>query len=203
MPVPPTASDHPDTWRFDYVVFHPETRADLRAWMEANHDQVPGAWIVSWKKATGRPYVPYPEYVEELLCWGWIDSTNAKLDVERGLQLSTPRKAKSPWSRLNRRRVNEQDAAGQMTDAGWRAVQMAKANGWWTIADDVEDLIVPADLALALDAVPAAREAWDGFNASPRKQMLWWVKSAVRDETRAKRIQRIAEDAAEGRPARG
>ena len=70
-----------------------------------------------------------------------------------------------------------------MTDAGRRAVEVAKANGSWTIYDSVEDLLEPDDLAEALDACPAARTAWDGFPPSARKQMLWWVVSAGKPET--------------------
>ena len=88
-----------------------------------------------------------------------------------------------------------------MTDAGRRAVEVAKANGSWTIYDSVEDLLEPDDLALALDARPAARVAWDGFPPSARKQMLWWIISARRAETRAGRIAKIVSDAAAGRRA--
>ena len=41
---------------------------------------------------------PYPEVVEEAICFGWVDSTNTILDEERGLQLITPRRPKSPWT---------------------------------------------------------------------------------------------------------
>ena len=76
-------------------------------------------------------------------------------------------------------------------------------NGWWTILDPVEDLVEPEDLAAALDAEPTARLAWDGFPPSARKAMLWWVISAARQETRARRIDTIAAKAAEGVRARG
>ncbi|MDH5313410.1 MAG: YdeI/OmpD-associated family protein [Actinomycetota bacterium] len=89
-----------------------------------------------------------------------------------------------------------------MTDAGWRAVEVAKANGWWTISDSVEDLIEPDDLARALDANKAARAAWDGFTPSVRKQMLWWLVAAATATTRAKRIAAIVDKAAIGEPAR-
>lgn len=55
------------------------------------------------------------------------------------------------------------EAAGLMTDAGRRAVQVARDNGWWSIYDQVEDLIEPDQLREALDANPSARLAWDGF----------------------------------------
>ncbi|MDH4116698.1 MAG: YdeI/OmpD-associated family protein [Acidimicrobiia bacterium] len=200
--VPTTSSEHPESWRFGYPIYHAESRAQWRAWLEVNHDAERGVWLCSWRTATGKPRCPYPEVVEEALCFGWIDSTNVVLDPERSIQLITPRRSKSPWSRLNRSRVETMEAAGLMTDAGWRAVEVAKANGWWTISDSVEDLIEPDDLARALDANKAARAAWDGFTPSVRKQMLWWLVAAATATTRAKRIAAIVDKAAIGEPAR-
>lgn len=199
--VPDSASDHPTTWKFDFPVFHPVDLSAWRAWLAENHDSERGVWVVSWKASSGRDAVPYPDQVEEALCFGWIDSTVNTLDDDRGLQLMTPRKAKSGWTRLNRRRVADLEASGRMTDAGRQAVQVAQDNGWWTLMDSVEDLIEPDELAQALDASPAARAAWDGFPPSARKQMLWSIASAARPETKTKRIARIVSEAAEGRRA--
>jgi len=155
------------------------------------------------EEASGRDPVAYEDLVEEAICFGWIDSTVNILDEERGLQLMTPRKPKSGWTRLNRQRAAALEARGRMTDAGRRAVELAKANGWWTIYDPVEDLIEPDDLAAALADSPQARTAWDGFPPSARKQMLWWVVSAARPETRASRVARIVSQAEQGRRATG
>jgi uncharacterized protein YdeI (YjbR/CyaY-like superfamily) len=201
--VPPSASEHPSTWKFDYPVYHAERRAQWRAWLAANHDTQRGVWLCSWRSVTGRPVCPYPEAVEEAICFGWIDSTVNLLDEERGLQLFTPRKPKSTWTRLNRERVARMEEAGLMTDAGRTAVAAAQANGWWTILDPVEDLIEPDDLAAALDAEPEARRHWDGFPPSVRKATLWWVVSAVREETRARRIETIVTKAARGERVQG
>ncbi len=201
--VPPSASEHPDTGKFGYPIYHAETRAQWRTWLEARHDHAPGVWLCSWRTDTGRPVCPYPQVVEEAICFGWIDSTVRVLDEERRIQLVTPRKPRSTWTRLNRQRVADMEAAGLMTDAGRRAVEAAKANGWWTILDPVEDLLEPDDLARALDADRAAREAWDEFPPSARKAMLWWVISAARDDTRARRIATIVEKAARGERAQG
>lgn len=201
--VPPTASEHPATWKFDFPIYHPRARAAWRAWLAANHDAERGAWVVSWRRASGREPVPYAELVEEALCFGWIDSTVNPLDDERGMQLMTPRKAKSSWTRLNRQRIADLEAQGLMTDAGRRAVAVAQENGWWTLADSVEDLVEPPALASALDASPAARAAWDAFPPSARKQMLWWVVSAAKPETKAARITKIVSEAEQGRRAQG
>jgi uncharacterized protein YdeI (YjbR/CyaY-like superfamily) len=201
--VPPSASRHPATWKFDLPVYHPADLAAWRAWLAANHDTTRGVWVVSWRKASGREPVPYAQLVEEAICFGWIDSTVNRLDDERGLQLMTPRKPRSGWTRLNRRRFAEAEAEGRMTDAGRRAAEVAQANGWWTITDTVEDLVEPDDLAAALDAVPAARAAWEGFPPSARKQMLYTVVTAARPATRETRIAKIVTEAEAGRRATG
>jgi uncharacterized protein YdeI (YjbR/CyaY-like superfamily) len=201
--VPPSSSDHPSVWKFEYPIYHAETRAQWRAWLEVHHASTPGVWLCSWRAATNRPVCPYPQVVEEAICFGWIDSTANILDADRGLQLITPRRPKSTWTRLNRRRVADMEARGLMTDAGRRAVEIARENGWWTIFDPVEDLLEPDDLAAALDANGDARASWDGFPPSARKAMLWWVISAVREDTRARRIDAIVEKAARGQRAQG
>jgi uncharacterized protein YdeI (YjbR/CyaY-like superfamily) len=201
--VPASASKHPATWKFDYPIYHPPRLAAWRAWLTVNHDDARGVWVASWRPASGREAVPYEHLVEEALCFGWIDSTVNVLDEQRGLQLMTPRKPKSSWTRLNRQRVARLEDEGRMTDAGRRAVEAAQANGWWTIFDPVEDLIEPDELATALDAMPAARAAWDGFPPSARKQMLWWVISAGKPATRADRIAKIVSAAEQGRRAVG
>lgn len=203
MAFPASASEHPATWKFDYPIYHPADLSAWRQWLSANHAIERGCWVASWRKASGRQPVPYPDLVEEALCWGWIDSTVNTLDDDRGLQLMTPRKPKSTWTRLNRSRVADMEAQGRMTDAGRRVVEVAKANGWWTILDPVEDLIEPDDLAAGLDATPAARAAWDGFPPSARKQMLFNVVIAAGAETRAKRIATIVSEASQGRRAAG
>ena len=195
MQVPASASELPATWKFDYPVYHPVDLAAWRAWLAANHATARGCWVASWRTPSGRAPVPYPELVEEALCWGWIDSTVNVYDDDRGLQLMTPRKAKSTWTRLNRRRVAEMEAQGRMTDAGRRAVEVAKANGWWTILDPVEDLIEPDDLRAALDADPTARASWDRLPPSARKQALFTIVTAAGADTRARRIAKIVADA--------
>jgi hypothetical protein len=93
--IPPSASHHLATWKFDLPIYHPSDLAAWRAWLAANHDSARGVWVASWRKASGRDPVLYEDLVEEAICFGWIDSTVNILDDERGLQLMTPRKPKS------------------------------------------------------------------------------------------------------------
>lgn len=197
--MPATASEHPDIWKFDLSLFHPRDLGAWRAWLEHHHGTERGVWVVSWKRTSGHLAVPYAHLVEEAICFGWIDSTVNTLDAQRTMQLMTPRKPRSGWTRLNRQRFADLEEAGRMTDAGRAAADAARANGWWTRFDAVEDLIEPPELSAALDAAPAARTAWDALPPSSRKQLLWTLASAAKPDTRARRIDKIVADAAAGR----
>ena len=127
-----------------------ETQDEWRAWLEGNHEESSGVWLVSWKKATGKPFVPFMDAVDEALCYGWVDSKINRLDEERAMRLFTPRNPKSPWSRINKEKVARLVNEGRMTASGMRLVEGAKADGSWNIYDEIEDLVVPPDLASAL-----------------------------------------------------
>jgi uncharacterized protein YdeI (YjbR/CyaY-like superfamily) len=174
----------------------PFDRAGWRAWLIANHDSSSGVHLVSWRRGSGRTSVSYEDAVEEALCVGWIDSVAGRLDDERSLQWFSPRRSRSAWARTNKDRVARLIAAGLMLPAGLAAIDEAKRNGTWTQLDDVENLVVPDDLAAALDANPPAREHWDAFRRSPRRAILEWIAQAKRPETRAKRIAEAVENAA-------
>jgi uncharacterized protein YdeI (YjbR/CyaY-like superfamily) len=177
---------------------HPEDRAAWRAWLVEHHASAPGAWLVSWKTATGRPRIPYADAVEEALCVGWVDSRAGTVDEERSRLLFTPRKRGSGWSRPNKERIERLVAAGLMLPAGTAVVEAAMADGSWSALDDVENLVEPPELAAALDAHPPARGHWDGFPRSAKRAILEWISTAKRPETRAKRIAETAALAAQG-----
>lgn len=174
------------------------SRDAWRAWLEAHHAHAPGAWLVFRKKASGAPSVTYDEAVEEALCFGWIDSVPNALDDRRFKLLMTPRKPRSPWSRLNKTRVAALVAAGRMAPAGRAKIDAARADGSWTVYDAAESLEDPPDLLDALRAVPGALDAWRGFAPSSRKGILWWIISARTDATRGKRCRETARLAAMG-----
>jgi uncharacterized protein YdeI (YjbR/CyaY-like superfamily) len=112
-----------------------------------------------------------------------------------------PRRRGSVWTRINKGRIARLEEAGLLEPAGAAAVAEAKASGAWTLMDDVEDLVVPDDLAAALARHRGAREHWDSFSPSSRKQALAWVVLAKKPETRAARVETIAEKAARGEKA--
>ena len=181
--------------------FHAETREQWRAWLAEHAAEGRGVWLVTWKKASGRPVLAYEDAVTEALAFGWVDSKGGKLDADRTMLWFTARKRGSGWARPNKRRIEALEAAGLMTDAGRRVVDAAKADGSWTLLDDVEDLVVPPDLAAAFDAVPGSREHWEAFPRSAQRGILEWIVQAKTAPTRAKRIAETAEKASRGERA--
>ncbi len=175
---------------------HLVDRAAWRAWLAKHHAVSTGVWLISYKKAAGKPRIEYGEAVEEALCFGWIDSREKSLDDERSMQYYAPRKAGGTWSRSNKERVERLIREGRMTPAGLAKIEAAKADGSWTKLDAVEDLVIPPDLEQALAAVAAADRNFRAFTPGSRKNILAWIASAKRPETRQRRVRETAELAA-------
>ena len=182
---------------------HADDRATWRAWLEANHATATGAWLVTWRTRSGRQGLDYEAAIEEALCVGWVDSTGGRVDDERGKLYFAARKPRSVWAATNKARVERLIAEGRMLPAGLAAIERATANGSWGILDSVERLEVPDDLAAALDAQPPAAANFAAFPPSARKMLLGWLVTARRPETRARRIEEIADAAARNQRARG
>jgi uncharacterized protein YdeI (YjbR/CyaY-like superfamily) len=180
---------------------HVETRELWRAWLAAHHESAASVWLVSWRKHTGKPAMTYEESVCEALAFGWVDSKGGKLDDDRTKLYFTPRRPRSGWSRPNKLRIEALEREGLMTEAGRRLVRAAQDDGSWTALDDVENLMVPADLAAALGAYVDARRHWDAFPRSVRRAVLEWIGQARRPATREKRVAETAALAAENKRA--
>jgi uncharacterized protein YdeI (YjbR/CyaY-like superfamily) len=168
---------------------HPKSRAEWRKWLEKNHTRNEGVWLISYKKATGKPRVDYDESVEEALCFGWIDSKGNKLDDKRSMLWFAPRKAGTGWSKLNKERVARLIKAKRLAPAGLAKINAAKKDRSWNALDAVEALEIPSDLEEAFSKNETARGYFEAFPRSVKRAILEWISSAKKSETRAKRIE--------------
>jgi uncharacterized protein YdeI (YjbR/CyaY-like superfamily) len=175
------------------------TRDAWRAWLEKNHATAKEAWLLHYKKHTGKPGLSLEEAVEEALCFGWIDNVLKPIDEEKYALRYSPRKQGSVWSETNKRRARKLIKQGRMTEAGIAQVKEAKANGQWRAATLREDTTnIPDDLRQALKANSQACRGFDRLAPSHKKQYIHWITSAKTDTTRQRRIQEtvrlVAED---------
>ena len=174
-------------------------RQEWREWLEKNHSNTIGIWLIYYKVKSGKTSVKYSEAVKEALCFGWIDSKVKSIDQERYMQIFTPRKPKSVWSKLNKQYIEKLIEQNLMTEAGFAKITAAKEDGYWKALDTVEALIIPEDLKQALESNEAAKRNFEGFNKSSKKSILFWISNAKREQTRLKRIEKTVNSAAENK----
>jgi uncharacterized protein YdeI (YjbR/CyaY-like superfamily) len=168
-------------------------------WLESNHSAVAGVWLKIAKKAAPIESVSHAEALESAICFGWIDGQRRALDERFFLQRFTPRGPRSRWSQINRDKATELTEAGRMRPAGLAQVEAARADGRWEAAYAPQrTATVPDDLRRALDADPAAAEAFEALDSQNRYAILYRVQDAKRPETRARRIARFVAMLAEG-----
>jgi uncharacterized protein YdeI (YjbR/CyaY-like superfamily) len=176
------------------------TPGGLRGWLEEFHRVEAELWVGLHKKTSGRPSVTWPQLVDELLCFGWIDGVRKSIDDTSYMIRVTPRKAKSTWSAINIRRVAELSSVGVMHPAGLQAFE-ARTDGRSAIYSYEQRKT--AKLTPAMDRrLRSSRKAWDFFRAqapSHQRTVIFWVMNARKEETRLRRLERVIWNSERGR----
>jgi uncharacterized protein YdeI (YjbR/CyaY-like superfamily) len=177
------------TFRMKQV--HITTRGEWRQWLAENHDrEAKGIWLVFNKKKTGKASLEYGEAVEEALCFGWIDSIIKRIDDETYCRKFTPRRDKSGWSTVNRKRVAKVIEEGRMTEVGLAKIAAAKQSGHWEpVPRPVISFEMPEELAEALARNQAAKAFFESLAPTYQKHFIGWIVTAKRPETKARRLQ--------------
>jgi uncharacterized protein YdeI (YjbR/CyaY-like superfamily) len=176
---------------------------EFREWLERHHERALELWVGFHKKSTGRPSLTWPESVDEALCFGWIDGIRKSVSAEAYVIRFTPRKPTSIWSNVNINKVQVLVETGRMRPAGLRAFDArdSKKSGIYAFEQRKKARLAPGEEK----QFRANRAAWKFFEAQPpsyRQVAAWWVISAKRAETRARRLETLIEDSAAGRRIR-
>ena len=171
--------------------YAPKSPAEWRQWLLENHLSKSSVWLVLYKKSSDKHNMAWSEAVDEALCFGWVDGRRRPMDGERFLQFFCRRKPNSTWSKINKDKVADLVTRMRMMPAGFDCINIAKQNGSWNILDDVENLVLPDDLRLALEQQTGALEYYMLLSPSVKKLILQWVKLCKTDLTRKGRITEI------------
>jgi uncharacterized protein YdeI (YjbR/CyaY-like superfamily) len=171
----------------------------FRAWLRVHHKKETELWVGFWRKHTGKPSLTWQESVDEALCYGWIDGIRKSRDAESYIQRFTPRKKRSNWSEINIGRVAALTAEGRMRPAGLAAFAAREAarSGVYSFEQRASVALTAAEMR----RFRTQRGAWKFFESQPpgyRKTATWWVVSAKREATRAKRLAILIADSAAG-----
>ncbi|HEY1091343.1 MAG TPA: YdeI/OmpD-associated family protein [Burkholderiaceae bacterium] len=175
------------------------TPKDFRAWL-AKHAANETELIVGfYKRDSGHASITWPESVDEVLCFGWIDGVRTRIDELSYKIRFTPRKSTSTWSAINIARVEVLTAEGRMQPAGLAAFEHRREakSKIYAYEQAARAELDPQDEAL----FRKNKKAWKFFAAQPpgyRHQMVWRVISAKRAETRAARLAKLIEASENG-----
>ncbi len=172
--------------------FYPKTNKAWRDWLEKNHVTETSIWLIYYKIKSNMPTVKYTDAVDIALCFGWIDSKQLPLDDEKYMQYFCKRKPKSVWSKVNKAKVERLIESGEMTDAGFKSIEVAKQNGSWNTIDDAENLIIPTELESEFEKYKNAKTNFLNLSRSDKRNILAWLALAKKPETIQNRIQEIA-----------
>ena len=162
--------------------------SELDSWLAQNFDQS-GIWAIYFKKTLGKSDLNWESLVVSCLRFGWIDSVPGKVDEERTKTYISPRKPTSGWSRKNQNTVLELEAAGLMHPNGQAVLDLARANGSWTLFDKAEDLVIPAPLEARFIANPELVDGWERVTKAKRRQELQRYYLARTPATLEKRLE--------------
>lgn len=167
------------------------SKREFEDWLEAQEPASPGLWLKIAKRKSGIGSVTYEEALDAALCVGWIDGQKRTFDDRHWLQRFTPRKTRSRWSQVNRKRATQLIELGQMRTGGLAEVERAMADGRWDAAYEGQRTItVPEDLQAALQADVEAAAFFATLDSRNRYAILYRIADAKRPETRLARIEK-------------
>ena len=164
-------------------------RSEWRKWLEQHHADANEAWLVYYKKHTGKPSVSYPESVEEAICFGWIDGIRKRIDEERYCHRFSPRRKGSQWSSLNIARAEKLIRQERMAAAGLACFEQREKHGE-AIPRDRERAAaqLTPEMERSLRANPPAWQNFRQLAPGYQRQYTAWLTTAKKPETRAKRL---------------
>ena len=167
---------------------------ELRTWLAEQHTRATGLLLRIYKKGSGVASVTYAEALDQALCFGWIDGQKLPLDAKSWVQKFTPRRSKSGWSKKNVAHVDRLIQASQMTPAGLKEVEAARADGRWAAAyDSPANATVPPEFVKELARNTKAKQFFSTLNRANLYAIAYRLQTAKRPETRTKRIKSIIE----------
>ena len=147
----------------------------------------------------GERSITWPESVDEALCVGWIDGVRKRLDDRSYVIRFSPRKPGSIWSAVNIKRVDVLRAEKRMKAAGEKAFAARVETRSVIYAYEQKDHVLDPACEASMRKNKAAWMFYSAQAAWYRRKASWWVASAKKEETRARRLAKLIAESAAGR----
>lgn len=170
------------------------TQPAFRKWLEKNHDKEKEILVGFYKINTGKPSITWSQSVDEAICFGWIDGVRKSIDSESYCIRFTPRKAKSTWSAINIKKVEELTRQGLIHPAGLAAFSKREAHNSRIYSYEKEPSELTEDF---LKKFKANKKAWKYFQSRPasyQRTSIHWIMDAKQESTKIKRLEELIKD---------
>jgi len=167
----------------DAIFFNsPEAFSD---WLE-EHGDAREIWLGYFKKNSGRASLTWSASVDVALCFGWIDGIRKTIDEQSYMIRFTPRKISSVWSAVNVTKVKALIKLGEMRPAGMQLFNnRTDAQGY---SSEQRNVPLAAEYEKQIKANQTAWQFLTNLAPSYKRDSIWWVMSAKKEETRLKRL---------------
>ena len=175
-----------------------ESAADFHAWLVQHHASARELLVGFYRKDSGRTSIAYPQALDEALAFGWIDGVRKRIGGDAYTIRFTPRQPGSVWSAVNIRRAHELTAGGRMQPSGLAAFRERDERKARQYSYEREHQKLDPALAAALRANPKAAAFFAAQPPGYRKVATFWVMSAKKEETRARRLAHLIDRSAGG-----
>ena len=175
----------------------------FRAWLKKNHTKYKELVVGFHRIGTGKKSITYPQALDAALCFGWIDGVRKTVQPGVYTVRFTPRRAKSNWSIVNIRRVQELITHKRMTAHGLRVFEARDEKRAERYSYERKASKLTRAQEKLFRATPLA---WEYFlSQAPwyRRVTTWWVTSAAKPETRERRLAELIRDSAAARRIHG
>ncbi|PYR81436.1 MAG: bacteriocin-protection protein [Acidobacteria bacterium] len=162
-------------------------------WLAAHHRTETLLLVGFYTVASGKPSIRFPQALDAALAYGWIDGLRHRVGADVYTVRFTPRKKDSFWSATNTKRALELINERRMKPAGLAAFERRDEERTRRVHAARDNPVLDA---ATLRALKADKKAYAYFQALPpgmKRLYTFFITSAKRDATRAKRLAIVLE----------
>lgn len=171
----------------DIIFFHNDK--EFENWLLKNHSTKNELWVGYHKKKTEISAFTWSLSVDVALCFGWIDGIRKSIDDYSYKIRFSPRKQNSVWSAVNVKKVEKLIQLGRMKPEGLKLYNSRKDLRGYSSQKRKIKLKKEYEVKIK-DNI----KAWDFFsNLAPsyKRDSIWWIMSAKKEETQFSRLQTL------------
>jgi len=177
------------------------TPDEFSAWLAKNGKTSQDLIVGFWKVGSGKTSITWPQAIVEAIAHGWIDGIRNSIDTHSYTVRFTPRRPASNWSLINVRTAERLIKEGRIAPAGLAAFNLRRPEktGVYSSEQRANPKLTPAQMK----TLKSDTKAWNYYAATApyyQKTSRWWIVSAKKPETRARRLQLLIDSSRAGQP---